>query len=387
METPESFPAETFHSLRTLAKTDPALAADTLITLLSDLRDPTALFYAYLLKARVGFGASPFPTGTAADLPAEVHEPYENAIRDAARAVGSKLLEKREIARAWPFYKLIAEPGPVREALERYHPKEDEDVYPIIDVAWNQAVHPEKGFDLLLSQHGICSTITTVSGTDLTRNPELRASCVGKLVFALHEQLGERIRGDLTQRGRPAPADVPWTTLLTDDLFFEEAYHIDISHLQSVVAMATNLEPGPALDAARDLCDYGRRLAPNLRGQGGDPPFDESYDDYAVFFAILAGDNVDGNLDHFRAKAAVGQAEGMTYPACVLVNLLIRIGRDADALAAAKEFLTGTNPAELSCPGVVELARKVNDYEAAAEAAKASGDAVTFLASVIAGKN
>ena len=87
-----------------------------------------------------------------------------------------------------------------------------------------------------------------------------------------------------------------------------------------------------------------------------------------------------------RAKAAVGMAEGMTYPACVLVNLLLKIGRETEALAAAKEFLSGSSPAELNCPGVVELARKVNDFESAANAAKEMGDAVTFLASVIAGR-
>lgn len=386
METPESLPPEFFNQLRDQAKRDPLTAVDSLIHELSDGRDPTSLFYAYLLKARVGFGANPFPTGSSSDLPAEVHEQYESAIRDAARTVGGLLLEKKEIAKAWPFFKLIGEPEPVRSAIEKYSPNEEDDVYPVIDIAWQQGVLPEKGFDLLLAQQGICSTITMMSNTDLSKNPELRDACMSKLIFALHAQLSDRIRGDLVQRGRPAPADVPFTTLLTDDLFFEEAYHIDLSHLQSVVQMSLNLPAGPALNAVRDLCEYGRRLSPNLKSGVSDPPFDESYDDYAAYYDVLAGVDVDANLDHFRAKAAVGMAEGMTYPACVLVNLLIRIGRDQEALAAAKEFLSGINPAELSCPGVVELARKANDFESAAKAAKEMGDAVTFLASVIAGK-
>ncbi|MFO0939029.1 MAG: hypothetical protein U0798_21210 [Gemmataceae bacterium] len=384
METPAPLSPELFSRLGQLASSDPSAAADLLIQELSDGQDPKALFYAYLLKARVGYGANPYPTGSAHDLPVEVHEAYETQIREASRNVGSLLLEKREIAKAWPFFELIGEIEPVRKAIEQYHPAEDEDAYPVIDVAWRVGVHPEKGFDLLLGQQGICSTITMMSGTDLSQKPDLRDACLGKLVFALHKQLGERIRGDLEQRGRPAPEDVAWKTLLTDDLFAEESYHIDLSHLQSVVQMAMHLPNGPALDAVRDLCEYGKRLSPNLKRQASDPPFDESYDSYLTYFNIVAGIDVDSGIEYFHFKAAAGMAEGMTYPACVLVNLLIRIGRDQQALAVAKEFFAGFSPHELSCPGVVELARKVGDFDAAALAARQSGDAVTFLASTIA---
>ena len=327
--------SEAFDRLRALADSaGPIAAADALIEELSDGRDPTALFYAQLLKARVAFGVSPFPSGTSSDVPAAFHEPYESAIREAARRVGTLLLDRGDIVKAWPFFKLIGETEPVKSAIEAYSPGEDDDVYPLIDVAWQQGVHPHKGFDLLLSRQGICSTITMVGSTNLSHSPELRDDCIGKLVAALREQLNERVRADLAQRGKPAPLETPLGALLTDDLFADDAYHIDISHLQSVVQMATQLSAGPILDTARELCAYGRKLSPNLKGQGGDSPFDESYDDYAAFLAILAGDNVEASLERFRKKAAAGAAEGMTYPAEVLVNLLVRIGREKEAMNA-----------------------------------------------------
>lgn len=381
-------PSEAFDRLRGLVDSlGPLAAADVLIEELSDGRDPTALFYAQLLKARVGFGVSPFPSGSSSDVPAEYHERYEAAIREAARHVGTLLLNRGDIVKAWPFFKLIGEPEPVKAAIEAYSPGEEDDVYPLIDVAWQHAVHPHKGFDLLLNRQGICSTITMVGSTNLSHAPELRDYCIGKLVAALHEQLNERVRADLAQRGKPASPDAPLAPLLTDDLFAEDAYHIDISHLQSVVQMATQLSSGPTLDKARELCAYGCKLSPNLKGHGGDPPFDESYDDYAVFLAILAGDKVDANLDRFRKKAAAGAAEGMTYPAEVLVNLLVRIGREQDAMNVIREYLKEANPAEMSCPNLVDLARKANDFESVASAARDAGDAVTFLAGLIAGKN
>ena len=379
--------SEAFDRLRALAQTaGPAAAADALIDELSDGRDPTALFYAQLLKARVEFGVSPFPSGSSSDVPAEYHERYESAIRESARRVGTLLLDRGDIVKAWPFFKLIGETEPVKASIETYTPGEEDDVYPLIDVAWQQGVYPHKGFDLLLSRQGICSTITMVGSTNLSHSPELRDYCIGKLVAALHEQLNERVRADLAQRGRPASPEAPLASLLTDDLFADDAYHMDISHLQSVVQMATQLSAGPTLDWARELCEYGRKLSPNLKGHGGDPPFDESYDDYAAFLAILAGDNVEANLNRFRKKAATGTAVGMTYPAEVLVNLLVRIGREREAMNPLREFLKDANPAEMSCPNLVDLARKTNDFDSVATAARDAGDAVTYLAGIIAGK-
>ena len=45
-------------------------------------------------------------------------------------------------------------------ALRNYTPGPDDDTYPVVEVAWQQAVYPEKGFDLILDRNGVCSAIT-----------------------------------------------------------------------------------------------------------------------------------------------------------------------------------------------------------------------------------
>src|SRR2546429_142488 len=77
---------------------------------------------------------------------------------------------------------------------------------PLIEIAWKNGVLPQKGFDLVLDRHGVCSAITMVGSSDLSANATLRDYCVGRLVRALHEQLAERLRADLEARGLPAPA-------------------------------------------------------------------------------------------------------------------------------------------------------------------------------------
>ena len=386
-QTPQIDPA-VFDRLRAaLAANGPAAAVESLIAELRQAGDFNAVFYALLLKKRVELGVSPFPSGPSSDLPPHTHEPYEQTIREAGRHVGHEFLKRGELAKAWTFFRMLGEPEPIREAIEKIDPNGDADVYPLIEIAWQQGVLPKKGFDLVLDRHGVCSAITMVGGSDLNPNPELRDYCVGRLVRALHAQLLERLRGDLEGRGTTVPADVTITRMVKGhpELFGDDAYHIDTSHLSSVVQMSSHLPPGAENAMARELCEYGSRLSPNLQGSN-DAPFDENYVDYLAFLNVVAGIDVNANLERFRAKAERESAEGATYAAQVYVNLLLRADRPREALAAAKQFLMAEDDRNLICPGVSELARRVGDYESMAEAARARGDAVQFLAGLLAGK-
>ncbi|QJW97483.1 hypothetical protein [Frigoriglobus tundricola] len=388
-DTRPALDAGAFERLRTaLASAGPQAAVDELVAQLRTGEDFQALFYALLMKKRVELGVSPFPTGPASELPPETHEEYENAIRAAGRHVGGILLQRKEFAKAWTYYRMLGEPEPVREALDAFNPGPDDDVYPIIEIAWQGGLLPKKGFDLVLGRHGICSAITMVSGSDLSPNPDLRDYCVTKLAAALHAQLSERLRNDLTGRGVAVPENATIAQLVELDptLFADDAYHIDTSHLSSVVQLAAmNLSAGEAVNHARELCAYGRKLSPNLQGHN-DAPFDENYDDFLAYLNVIAGDRVEGGLKRFEQKAAREAELGATYAAQVYVNLLLKVNRPADALAAAKRFLLAEDDRNLICPGVNELARRVGDYAALAEAAKARNDAVGYLASLIAAK-
>ncbi|MBN9120377.1 MAG: hypothetical protein J0I06_14675, partial [Planctomycetes bacterium] len=230
--------AAAFERLKvTLAARGPAVAIDELVAELREAEDFQGLFYALLMKKRVELGVSPFPTGPATELPPQTHEPYENAIREAGRHVGGLLLQGKQYAKAWAFFRMLGEPEPMREALEAFAPGPDDDVYPIIEIAWQNGLLPKKGFDLVLDRHGICSAITMVSGSDLSSNPDLRDYCITKLARALHDQLVERLRNDLAGRGTSISPHATVSQLVEIDpaLFADDAYHIDTSHLSSVV--------------------------------------------------------------------------------------------------------------------------------------------------------
>ena len=363
----------------------PLAAADRLCEHLKAHEDWHSYFYAKLLRKRVELGVSPFPSGPSSDLPAATHEPYEAAIREAAREVGQALLARKDFPRAWGYFRLIGEAGPMREALENYEPGPDDDTYPVVEIAWHQQVHPKRGFDIYLSRHGICSSITMVGSTDLSSFPEIRSYCYSQLVRTLYDQLAERLRNDLEQRGLPTADSV--RAMMRDELFTDDAYHIDVSHLSSVVQMAIQLPASEreTLMKALELSEYGQRLAPQFQG-GADCPFENTYSDYSVYLKTLLGIDSEEGLRYFEAKVPGELADGNTLPAEVYVNLLLKMDRKAQALSAARKYLEHADERNLSCPGPMELARQTGDYPAVTATAKATGDAVTFLAGLIAGR-
>ncbi|OWK34682.1 hypothetical protein [Fimbriiglobus ruber] len=368
-----------------LETSGPLVAVDRLCDELRKAEDFQNLFYARLMRKRIELGLSPFPTGPSTELPPETHEAYENTIREAGREIGHIYLERRDIPKAWVFFRMLGEPGPVKEALAKYQPGPDDDAYPVVEVAWQHAVLPEKGFDIILDRHGVCSAITMVHSADLSQNPAVREYCVKRLVRALHEQLLERLRGDLEARGTPAATDatIPQILAVHPDICADDAYHIDVSHLSSVVQLAIQLSRCPELELARDLCEYGVKLSPGLRGNN-DPPFEDTYVDYLKFLDVLTGRDVEGGLAHFRDKLPKAAEEGYQFPAEVMVNLLLKADRLREALQVAREYLPNADERQMSCPGVTELARRAGDFDALADAARTKADPVNYLAGLIA---
>jgi hypothetical protein len=379
-----------------LRREGPGPAIDRLCQSLRASRDYNSLFYALLLKKRHELGVNPVPTGPAQDLPASAHAAYEEAIRAAAREVGGLHLDAGNIPQAWVYFRMIEEPDAVRTALDRHQPGDDEDLQPLIQIAFYEGIHPKKGFDWVLSRYGICSAITTVGGGNLPHAEEDKQYFIRALVRALYAELRVRLTADIEHRfsiapaGADEPPDTPGVVRKLiegrDWLFEDEAYHIDTSHLSSVVQLSTLLGPCAELTLARELCLYGQKLSGRFLAEEG-PPFDNGYADYEVYLSILAGDEVDRGLAHFRKKADEADPEEIgTYPAEVLINLLLRLGRGAEAVAVGRKHLgrAAAEGRQLTCPGLNELCQRFDAYDDLAEVAREQGDVVHFLAGRIA---
>lgn len=389
--TPELPPQVADDTWENLLKNDgPKALFDRLRKEMREKKDHTGLFYTLLMEARHKLGLAPTPTGPSSDIPEVHHETFENAIRDAATQVGQWALDQGQLAAAWNYYRLLGQPQPIQSALAKIEMDQlSEDQFELVEAAIRLAFHegldPVRGFGWILSRYGLCNAITTLSHPETPGGPQARLACLDQLIAALHAELAHRLAAEIERvEGKsPLPSvltpPLPPGTIASliqsrDWLFEEEAYHIDLSHLSSVVQMSQDLPPGESLARARDLCAYGKKLKGRFVPTG-ESPFDPLFEGYDRFLAAINKEDTDTQVHWFEAHATRELAEGNAYPAEVLRKLLDRLGRKKESLAWAGKTL--------SAQALAQPCREAEDFSPMIEAAKAQGDVVHLVAALL----
>jgi hypothetical protein len=375
---------ELFETLdQSLATSTPAEALDRLATDLADRGEFRALLDARLLQARLELGLPLVHPGSLAEIPEPRRTEYEERYVEAIREVGRKLLDLGEIGAAWAYYRAIAEKEPVAGAIEAYDPPEgDEKIGQVVEVAFNQGVHPRKGFSLILDHYGTCSAISAFEA--LPPDEATRVACADRLVRRLHADLTANLRAEIARRGQPVPPEgTPIGELIAgrEWLFVDDSYHLDVSHLASTVRLSPLLVDSETIALAVGLTDYGRNLSERHRYEG-DPPFEDHYGDHAIYLRAMLGQGVEEAITHFRSKLPLPDPEGNdeAIAAQVLVRLLVRLDRPGEALEVAAEHLARLPDSALACPGVAQLCQDLGRLDRLAEIARGRGDLVNYAA-------
>ncbi len=365
----------------------PHAALEKLAEHLDASGDYRALLDALLLRARHELGLPLIPSGSLSDLPEPARARFEERYVEVIRLVGSKYLEAGDIPTAWAYFRAIGETDRVARAILDYRAEGDEDrLGAVIEVAFNHGVNPIRGFDLILENYGTCSAITAFEQLP-AHDEAVRVACAGRLIARLHRDLTSNLRSEIASRGQLSPPDgAPIAELIDgrDWLFADESYHVDISHLASVVRMSILVTDPAIIAMAVDLTEYGRRLSPRLQFEGP-PPFERIFDDHRIYLGALLGRDVEGAIAHFRSKLAPSEREGGedTIPAQTLVNLLVRLGRLETALDVASENLAGLPDSALFCPGVAQLCQRTGESHRLATIARDHRDLVNFTAALL----
>ncbi|HZW31251.1 MAG TPA: hypothetical protein VFF52_11120 [Isosphaeraceae bacterium] len=364
----------------------PLAALERLAEHLDAAGDYRALLDALLLRARHELGLPLIAIGPLAELPEPVRTHYEEKYVDAIRQVGAKYLDAGDIPTAWAYYRAIGETDPIAQAIRAYQPQDNDDrLGAVIEVAFQHGVNPRRGFELILEHYGTCAAISAFEQLPPT-DEAVRAAAAERLIGRLHRDLAANLRSEIAARGQelpPASATIAELLHGRDWLFADDAYHIDISHLASVVRMALVVADPQVIALAVDLTEYGRRLAPRLQFEGP-PPFERVFDDHRLYLRALLGQDVQAAIDHFRAKLGSPGAEPAenqkTIPAQTLVNLLVRLGRLEEAIGVASDWLAGLPDSALFCPGVAQLCQRAGNPQRLAAVARDHGDLVNYTA-------
>lgn len=394
-------PADIFREIASvLGNSGAGAAVDLLIREEETRGDYRGLLDALLLKARLDLGLSAAQPASFAELPEEIRTRYEERYVEAIKRVGGKLLDKGDIAGAWPYFRAIGEAEAVAKAIDAFEPTEDDPrVNSVVEVAFNHGANPRKGFELILRHYGTCSAITAFE--QLPRDESVRSAAAAGLIRQLHEHLTANIRAEIAHRGQPLPPEGTPIEKLVEGrewLFTDDAYHIDVSHLSATVRVSPLVNDPAVLALALDLTEYGKRLSPRHRYEG-ECPFEDTFGDHNVFLKALLGRGVDSAIAHFRAKLDTPEApvedvmdgeyasnrrrEEKLATAQVLVGLLARIGRMDEAIDLSAEHLAGIPEASLFCPGLSQLCQRAGKPERLAAIARSQGDLVNFTAALI----
>ncbi len=338
------------------------------------------LFDARLMEARNRLGLPVIMTGSLDDLPEPTRTQMEDAYLAACREVGELLLGEERIREAWMYLRPVGERDVVARALAKI-PRDTENYEQIIEVALYEGAAPRLGFEYVLSHYGTCNAITLFDGQMQGRPKGDRQDVAALLVSHLHDELLRNVKADIARREGAEPAGDSLAALVASRpwLFENDNYHVDTTHLAAVIRFALSCEDPRVLRTALDLTEYGRRLSPQYQFAGQEP-FVDTYPAHALFFQGAMGENFDEATRYFRERAAGAEESG---PAEVLIALLARAGRNAEAFEAAVELLPPDRRVSGFAPGMLELAKRAGTYDRLMEACRERDDPLGFAAGLV----
>lgn len=369
--------------LEKLQPAGPAAVLDRLIGRLTEEKKWHSVFDARLMRKRHEMGLPLVRPTSLRDVPESQRDEFEKFYIAAARDVGERLLAEGAIPQAWNYLRAIGEPERVAAAIEALPENSSADEQ-VVEIALFQGVAPVKGLQLFLQSRGTCSTITALDQQFAQMAPATRAACARVMVRRLYDDLRGNVEHDVKRRQPMTPPGATLRELIAgrEFLFNDDNYHIDVSHLNSVVRFARMLEPTDAeLDLALQLAQYGARLAPQYQ-YAGNPPFADFYPAHIRYFQALLGQEREQAVEYFRSQIGTDLAETDTQlSAYALVDLLIRLERHDEAIDLALRYLPDT--AEEFGLSIPELCAKAGRFDKLCEFAKARGDLLNFAAGLL----
>ncbi len=368
------------------------------------------LFDARLLEARHRLKLPLVAVGSLDDLSEPVRSSMEEAYLAACREVGGLLLEAGRVREAWMYLRPVGEKTEVAAALERLSAEhraressaaatggaadpvasemetaQQNLVEQIIEVALYEGVNPRLGFALVLENYGTCNAISLFDAQMHGRPLSDKQQVADLLVRHMYDELTRNVRADIARReGREPTAATLRDMVATRPVLFEnDNYHVDTTHLAAVIRFALVCEDAATLRLASDLTEYGRRLSPQYQFAGHEP-FAETYPAHGRFFNALLGQDADEAVRYFRQRAEeLAETDSGAAAAEVLVALLARMGRAAEALEQSASRLGTSGRTSGFAPGLLELAARAGKYDRLQEICRQQDDPVGFAAGLL----
>lgn len=342
------------------------------------------LFEVLKMKARRALGLPLVADERLEDLEEQLRTQLEDLLLESCRVVGKLLMEAGKLREGWLYLRPLGDRKTAKSFLLQASVT-DQNLDEMIELALGEGIAPDFGFRLVLEEFGTCNSITAFE-TQVRQLPRTdQRACAMLLIEHLHKELLENVKADIERRAEMRVEGDSIAALVAerDWLFGDMSYHIDTTHLASVIKFARICEDTRTLELALDLCDYGVRL--NERFQfASEEPFGELYVSSRLFFQTLLARNVEEGLSYFKAKAdGTDVYHQGSAPVEVYIDLLSRIGRKQEALQYLIERLPPGTRTQGIAPTLFELCRAMNDYRTMIEICESKDDRLGYATALI----
>jgi hypothetical protein len=377
-------PESAFDQLQaTLTQRGPDAALDEAANLLRQQKKYHELFEVLKMRLRRNLGLPLLASDAADSLSDEQRTRLEDGLIGACREIGAALLKEGQIREGWMYLRPVGDKAEAAKLLAQIQDSE-ENFEDLIDVCLHEGIDIGRGYGLVLNRFGTCNAITTYDSSLARRTRSEQAPAAHLLLAQVHEDLVASVRADITRQEGKQPAEKTLKELVHDRdwLFQDNSYHLDTTHLAATVRIARNLTDEADLRLALDLTEYGRRLSQQFQYQG-DEPFAEMYPANALYFQALLGQNIDEAIAYFKNKAELLDPQYHGHAAIeAYIDLLSRLGRHDEALAAAMKFGLGSIQPLGSAPALVELAKRSGNFTAVLSHCRDKQDLLGFAAAL-----
>lgn len=361
----------------------PAAALEQAATFLRGQKKYHELFEILKMQLRWKLGLPLLAGGDTDSFPDEKRAQLEDGLIAACRQIGAALLTEGKVREGWMYLRPVGDKAEAARLLAAIETSDD-NYEELIDVCLHEGVDVGRGYGLVLDHFGTCNAITTFDSTLSGRPRADQAPAARRLLARVHEDLLASVKADIVRQEGPEPPATTLRELIQDRdwLFLENSYHLDTTHLAATVRISRALADPADLRLALDLTEYGRRLSQQFQYQG-DEPFAALYPASALFFQALLGENVGEAVEHFRGKAESVDPQQYGYAAVeAYVDLLTRLGRQAEALTAALKFGVGSIQPLGAAPPLVELGQRSGQLDLVLQHCRERDDLLGFAAAL-----
>ncbi|GEM_PF-742465 len=377
-------------------------ALGNLAEILEEKKQYSAWFEALKMRARHNLGLEIWSGDQDGDLPISVQRQLEDCLVDACQIVGEAMIKDGHIRDGWMYLRPVGDAKRAKQLLHSILP-DDDNTEQIIDVAIGQGVSPAWGFQLTLNRMGTCNAITAYDTQMHSAALTEKQEAAGRLIEHVYDELVSNVKHHLAKTLPIPPGKVSLAELISGrpELFADGGYHIDVTHLSSVLRIGRIVDDSKMQQLAIQLCEYGKQLA-ELFQPPGHLPFEPYFESHRLYYSCLVGDeDAAQGLDFFkqqRAKATLETKDPTntfsleTQMECteVVVELLVRTHNPEQAIELLIQQLDNSAEHQRSrwTPILFNCCQQAGDFTKLMEYSRKTEDALGFgLAAIYAQPN